>query len=59
MLKFKENQLNNLVTIHNEIIEGAKRQIIKEKLLKTENEEKLNNLKRKMNDLRSKWRQKQ
>lgn len=29
MLKFKENQLNNLITIHNEIMEGAKRQIIK------------------------------
>lgn len=31
MLTFKQNQFNNLITIHSEILEGAKRDVLNEK----------------------------
>lgn len=59
MLAFKESQLNNLITIHSEILEGAKKEVANEKQLKLINEEKISNLCRQIGEIKTKWRDKQ
>jgi hypothetical protein len=59
MLAFKESQLSNLITIHSEILEGAKKEVANEKQLKLINEEKISGLCRQIGDIKAKWREKQ
>jgi hypothetical protein len=46
MLLFKEKQLNNLITIHAELLDGAKKDILNEKNVKIAHEEKVIKLKK-------------
>lgn len=38
MLRFKEDQLNNLKAFHSEIVEATKKEIVKEKQLRKQNQ---------------------
>jgi hypothetical protein len=48
MLQFKEKQLNNLMTIHAELLEGAKKDILNEKSTKFSHEEMVVSLKKRI-----------
>lgn len=54
MLQFKEKQLNNLMTIHAELLESAKRDIQNEKSIKFSHDEKIVALKKRITDYHSK-----
>ena len=51
MLQFKEKQLSNLMTIHAELLEGAKKDILTEKNTKLGHEEKIVALKKKIGEV--------
>jgi hypothetical protein len=53
MLQFKEKQLNNLMTIHAELLEGAKKDILNEKSIKFSHDEKIVALKKRITDYNS------
>lgn len=54
MLLFKEKQLSNLMTIHAELLEGAKKDILNEKNTKLGHEEKIIALKKKIGEVSNK-----
>jgi hypothetical protein len=54
MLKFKEDQLNNLKNIHQEIIQTTKNDILREKAIKKEKEEVLARKIKEVEDYRNK-----
>lgn len=59
MLRFKDNQLTNLKAIHAEIVESARKEIVREKLLRQQNQQKLATRMKTLEDLRTKLGQKE